>query len=65
MAKTPDPIQALLATARRTQILDAAITVFSEKGFHRATIKEMAPSIAPVENSRRERFSYKNQAPEK
>ncbi len=42
MAKTPDPIQALLATARRTQILDAAITVFSEKGFHRATIKEMA-----------------------
>ena len=42
MDKAPDPIQTMLVAARRTQILDAAITVFSEKGFHRATIKEIA-----------------------
>ncbi len=29
-------------TARREQILDAATTVFAEKGFHRATIREVA-----------------------
>jgi AcrR family transcriptional regulator len=38
----PDPIQAQLIAARRTQILDAAIQVFAEKGFHGATIKEIA-----------------------
>ena len=37
-----DPIQELLISARRNQILDAATTVFAEKGFHRATIKEIA-----------------------
>src|SRR6266481_7772093 len=42
MTKHPDPIQTMLVAARRTQILDAAFTVFSEKGFHRATIKEIA-----------------------
>lgn len=42
MIKHPNPIQTMLVAARRTQILDAAITVFSEKGFHRATIKEIA-----------------------
>ncbi len=42
MAKTHDPIQELLIAARRTQILDAATTVFAEKGFHRATIKDIA-----------------------
>lgn len=42
MDKTPDPIQELVAAARRKQILDAATQVFAEKGFHRATIKEMA-----------------------
>ncbi len=42
MAKTRDPIQELLIAARRTQILDAATTVFAEKGFHRATIKDIA-----------------------
>lgn len=34
---TADPF-----AARREQILDAATTVFAEKGFHRATIKEVA-----------------------
>src|SRR5881227_2693122 len=42
MQETRDPIQELLIAARRTQILDAAATVFAEKGFHRATIKEIA-----------------------
>lgn len=31
-----------MAKARRAQILDAAATVFAEKGFHRATTKEIA-----------------------
>jgi len=39
---TPDPIQELVAAARRKQILDAATQVFAEKGFHRATIKDIA-----------------------
>jgi AcrR family transcriptional regulator len=42
MAETRDPIQEILIAARRTQILDAATTVFAEKGFHRATIKDIA-----------------------
>ena len=42
MTKTPDPIQELVTAARRKQILDAATQVFAEKGFHRATIKEIA-----------------------
>jgi TetR/AcrR family fatty acid metabolism transcriptional regulator len=42
MKDTSDPIQELLITARRNQILDAATKVFSEKGFHPATIKEIA-----------------------
>lgn len=42
MEENRDPIQAMLIAARRTQILDAATTVFAEKGFHRATIKDIA-----------------------
>ena len=41
----PDPhnaIQELVIAARRNQILDAATQVFAEKGFHRATIKDIA-----------------------
>ncbi|HEV8193393.1 MAG TPA: TetR/AcrR family transcriptional regulator [Ktedonobacterales bacterium] len=40
-----DPIQALqaqLVAARRAQILDAATRVFAEKGFTRATIRDVA-----------------------
>jgi AcrR family transcriptional regulator len=40
--KKHDPIQAQLAQARRNQILDAATQVFAEKGFHRATIRDVA-----------------------
>ena len=42
MTRTPDPIQELVTAARRKQILDAATQVFAEKGFHRATVKEIA-----------------------
>src|SRR5437763_2622239 len=42
MAETRDPIKEMLIAARRTQILDAATRVFAEKGFHRATIKDIA-----------------------
>src|SRR6266516_4469346 len=42
MPDPQNPIQELLVTARRNQILDAATKVFAEKGFHRATIKEIA-----------------------
>lgn len=42
MTDKPDAIQELLVKARRAQILDAATRVFAEKGFHRATIKDIA-----------------------
>jgi AcrR family transcriptional regulator len=37
-----DPIHEQLALARRNQILDAATTVFAAKGYHAATIKDIA-----------------------
>lgn len=37
-----DAVQEGLAAARRTQILEAAATVFAEKGFHPATIRDVA-----------------------
>src|SRR5260370_12063495 len=42
MPDPQNPIQELVITARRNQILDAATEVFAQKGFHRATIKEIA-----------------------
>lgn len=42
MTASPDPIQAQLIAARRNQILDAATRVFARKGFHAATIKDIA-----------------------
>lgn len=37
-----DPIQQQLIIARKNQILDAAARVFASKGFHAATIKDIA-----------------------
>jgi AcrR family transcriptional regulator len=42
MSANPDPIRGQLIEARRNQILDAAVAVFAEKGFHRATTKDIA-----------------------
>lgn len=42
MATPRDAIQAQLIAARRNQILDAATTVFAEKGFHRASVRAIA-----------------------
>ncbi len=42
MTKPNDPVQEQLIAARRNQILDAATTVFAAKGFHRATIRDVA-----------------------
>jgi AcrR family transcriptional regulator len=42
MSETRDPIRQQLIEARRNQILEAAIAVFAEKGFHRATTKDIA-----------------------
>lgn len=41
-AKVNDPIQEQLIEARQNQILDAATQVFAEKGFHGATIRDVA-----------------------
>ena len=42
MINKRDPVHAQLADARRSQILDAATQVFADKGFHAATIREIA-----------------------
>ncbi len=47
MPADQDPIREQLIEARRNQILDAAASVFAEKGYHRATTKEIA-SVAGV-----------------
>lgn len=39
---TADPIKSAVTQARQQQILEAAVTVFAEKGYHRATIKDIA-----------------------
>lgn len=42
MPEKQDPVAEQMAALRREQILDAATTVFAAKGFHRATIKDIA-----------------------
>ncbi len=51
MSAPQDPIREQLITARRNQILDAAARVFSEKGFHRATTKEIASTAGVSEGT--------------
>lgn len=61
MTDTRDPIQELLITARRNQILDAATTVFAEKGFHRATIKDIARAAGIADGTIYTYFSSKTE----
>lgn len=51
MSTSPDPIREQLIEARRKQILDAAAKVFAEKGFHRATTKEIAKTASVSEGT--------------
>ncbi|HEX8111918.1 MAG TPA: TetR/AcrR family transcriptional regulator [Kofleriaceae bacterium] len=44
-------IQAQLAAARRTQILDAATRVFASKGFNRATIRDVAQAAGVADGT--------------
>jgi AcrR family transcriptional regulator len=46
-----DPIRQQLAEARRIQILDAAAQVIAEKGFHRATTREIASTAGISEGT--------------
>jgi AcrR family transcriptional regulator len=56
----PDPIQEQLAAARRSQILDAATQVFSEKGFHGATIREVAQAAGIADGTIYNYFANKH-----
>ena len=51
MTTKPDAIQEQLIAARRNQILDAAVLVFAEKGFHRATIKDVAKAAGVADGT--------------
>jgi AcrR family transcriptional regulator len=57
--KSQDPIRQQLIAARRNQILDAAATVFAEKGFHRTTTKEIAQVAGVSEGTIYNYFSTK------
>lgn len=61
MTDTRDPIQELLVTARRNQILDAATTVFAEKGVHRATIKDVVRAAGIADGTIYTYFSSKTE----
>lgn len=51
MPNTDDPIAAQLIALRRAQILEAATRVFAEKGFHRATTKDIARAAGIAEGT--------------
>jgi TetR/AcrR family fatty acid metabolism transcriptional regulator len=51
MPATQDPIREQLVAARRNQILGAAARMFAEKGFHRATTKEIAQAAGVSEGT--------------
>lgn len=61
MPDTRDPIQELVIAARRKQILDAATQVFAEKGFHRATIKDVARTAGIADGTIYTYFSSKTE----
>lgn len=51
MTGIQDPIRQQLIEARRSQILDAAAAVFAEKGFHRATTRDIAGEAGIAEGT--------------
>jgi AcrR family transcriptional regulator len=46
-----DPIREAITGARRAQILDAAVQVFAQKGFHRATVKDIAKAAGVADGT--------------
>ena len=58
--RSQDPIRQQLIEARRNQILDAAATVFAEKGFHRTTTKEIARVAGVAEGTIYNYFANKS-----
>jgi AcrR family transcriptional regulator len=58
--KSQDPIRQQLIEARRNQILDAAATVFAEKGFHPTTTKEIAEMAGVSEGTIYNYFTSKS-----
>ena len=51
MSNADDPIAKQLIALRRAQILEAATKVFAEKGFHRATTKDIARAAGIAEGT--------------
>ena len=51
MPAPEDPIRRQRVEARRAQIIDAAARVFAEKGFHRATTREIASAAGVSEGT--------------
>ncbi len=60
MPNADDPIAKQLIALRRTQILEAATKVFAEKGFHRATTKDIARLAGIAEGTIYSYFTGKN-----
>ncbi len=61
MARKPNPeLQEKVAALKREQILQAARSVFAEKGFHRATIKEIAARAGVADGTVYNYFANKN-----
>lgn len=62
--KTPgrsrDPVRAQRADARRSQILDAAVQVFAHKGFHAATVRDIAKKAKLADGTMYLYFKNKN-----
>lgn len=60
MPEYKDLIRQQLIEARRNQILDAAAAVFAEKGFHRATTKDVAGKAGIAEGTIYNYFASKD-----
>jgi TetR/AcrR family fatty acid metabolism transcriptional regulator len=60
MATPADPAREQLTGMRRDQILDAAINVFAEKGFHSATTKQIAKAAGIAEGTIYNYFANKD-----
>jgi AcrR family transcriptional regulator len=51
MPANTDPVREAITEARRSQILEAAVQVFAEKGFHQAKIKDVAKAAGVADGT--------------